>query len=404
MKIKKYFKLFTIICILIVFSLSIWGGIKLGRFIKIKTAKIEVILNDNLTIEFNDKRKVSDYIKSINGQIVDDYYIDSSKVGVQNIKFNFINDDGIRVSYDYKIEVIDTVEPVIWLGNTYRLKKGNQLSIDSILCGDNYDSNPHCYIEGLYDSSKVGDYSLVFKAIDQSGNVAIQPFTLKVYEPMSDNKQTKTNPQPRTMFADVITNYKTANTKIGIDVSKWQGDIDFPRLKKAGVEFIIIRVGGTRGTNGEYFLDSKFKQNIEGAKAYNIPVGLYFYSYANSREHAIRDALWVYDNIKDYDIELPIAFDWEEWSSFNKYNLSFFELTSIGEAFLEKLEEYGYKGMLYSSKSYLEYIWFPTKYDIWLAHYTNKTNYQGRYKIWQMCDNGLVDGINGNVDIDIMYN
>ncbi len=60
--------------------------------------------------------------------------------------------------------------------------------------------------------------------------------------------------------------------------------------------------------------------------------------------------------------------------------------------------------MLYSSKYYLEHIWFPTKYDIWLAHYTNKTNYQGSYKIWQMCDNGLVDGINGNVDIDIMYN
>ncbi len=393
----------TFIGMMVVFIICIIMGNKLYQYIKIKTAKIEVILCEDLTLKFNDKRKVSDYIKSINGTITDDYVIDSSKVGLQNVQFSFVNDDGIKVNYTYKVEVVDTVEPVIWLGNTYKLKKGNKLSIDSILCGDNYDSAPHCYIEGLYDSSKVGNYSLVFKAVDSSGNVATQPFTLKVYEPTNSVKK-KEVVKPRTKFSNVLTQYKNDRTKIGIDVSKWQGDIDFDRLKKAGVEFIIIRIGGTRGTNGEYFLDSKFKRNIEGAKAYNIPVGLYFYSYANSREHAIRDAEWVLEQIKDYDIELPIAFDWEEWSSFNTYSLSFFELTSIGEAFLEKLEEHGYQGMLYSSKSYLEHIWFPTKYDIWLAHYTNKTNYQGSYKIWQMCDNGLVDGINGNVDIDIMYN
>lgn len=391
-----------VIGITIMTILGVFCGTKLYQYIKIKTAKIEVVLNEDLTLEFNDKKKVSDYIQSINGEIVDDYVIDSSKVGIQNIKFNFINDDGIKVSYTYKINVVDTIEPVIWLGNSYKLKKGTRLSIDSILCGDNYDSNPHCYIEGLYDSSKVGNYSLVFKAVDSSGNVATQPFTLNVYEPSNSKKNNSTS-KPRTKFSDVIVNYKKNNTKIGIDVSKWQGDIDFSKLKKAGVEFVIIRVGGTRGTNGEYFLDPKFKQNIDGAKANNIPVGLYFYSYANSKEHAIRDAQWVLDVIKGYDIELPIAFDWEEWSSFNEYSLSFFELTSIGEAFLGKLEEYGYQGMLYSSKSYLEYIWFPTKYDIWLAHYTDKTNYKGPYKIWQMCDNGLVDGINGNVDIDIMY-
>lgn len=399
---KNKSKRLTIIGILIVIIVSFFSITKLYEYIKLKTAKIEVVLSENLTLEFNDKKKVSDYIQSINGQIIDDYTIDSSRVGFQNIKFNFVNDDGIKVSYTYKIKVVDTVEPVIWLGNTYSLKKGSSLSIDSILCGDNYDSNPHCYIEGLYDSSKVGNYSLIFKAVDSSGNVATQPFTLKVYE-STNSGEVKSAPKPRTKFSDVISNYKTDNTRIGIDVSKWQGDIDFNKLKKAGVEFIIIRVGGTKGPNGEYFLDSKFKQNIEGAKANDIPVGLYFYSYANSREHAIRDAEWVLDNIKDYDIELPIAFDWEEWSSFNAYSLSFFELTNIGETFLEKLEEHGYKGMLYSSKAYLEYIWFPVKYDIWLAHYTDKTNYQGTYKIWQMCDNGLVDGINGNVDIDIMY-
>ena len=70
---------------------------------------------------------------------------------------------------------------------------------------------------------------------------------------------------------------------------------------------------------------------------------------------------------------------------------------------METIENAGYKSMLYSSKSYLEYIWLPTKYDIWLAHFTDKTNYKGKYKFWQLCDNGYVDGIIGGVDVDIMY-
>ena len=75
----------------------------------------------------------------------------------------------------------------------------------------------------------------------------------------------------------------------------------------------------------------------------------------------------------------------------------------MAESFLETIEDAGYEGMLYSSKSYLENIWLPTKYDIWLAHYTIQTNYQGKYKLWQLCENGKIDGIDGAVDINVMY-
>ena len=68
------------------------------------------------------------------------------------------------------------------------------------------------------------------------------------------------------------------------------------------------------------------------------------------------------------------------------------------------MEKAGYEGMLYSSKYYLENVWFDHKYPVWLAHYTNKTNYQGEYKVWQMCNNGRIPGISGDVDINIMYN
>ena len=95
--------------------------------------------------------------------------------------------------------------------------------------------------------------------------------------------------------------------------------------------------------------------------------------------------------------------DWEDFNDFNSYNLSFFGLTTMAEDFLKTVEKAGYKGMIYGSKNYLEKIWLPTKYDIWLAHYTEKTNYNGNYKFWQMCDDGKVSGISTPVDIDIMY-
>ncbi len=390
-----------IIIITLLLVISIVGGINLYKFIRIKTAKIEIDLKENLNIDFNDKVRVSDYIESINGKIVNDYLIDTSELGKKVVEFVFINEQGIKLKYKFNVNIVDTKEPVIWLNTSYRVKKGNTFKASDILCGDDYDPEPNCYIEGDYNTDIVGEYPLVYKAIDSSGNMNEEKFILKVYEPqprVGNNSKVE-----YTKFSDVIKEYKTSNIKIGIDVSAWQGDIDFEKLKKAGVEFVIIRVGGTKGTNGEYFLDKKFIQNISSANKYNIPVGLYFYSYANSRESAIRDAEWVREQIKNYKVDLPIAFDWEEWSSFNEYNLSFFELSKISEVFLETLGKYGYKGMLYSSKSYLEYIWFPTDYDIWLAHYTEDTDYQGKYRFWQLCDTGRVDGIKGNVDIDIMY-
>ena len=316
---KKIFKIFIILIILSGLS---FGGYKLYWYYKIKYAKVEVELNENLTIEFNNKVKASSFIKSINGTITNDHEIDASKVGKQTIEVKFKNDDGIPVKYKYEVEVVDTVEPVIWLGSSYSVKKGDKFNYSKILCGDNYDSKPKCYVEGKYDTNKVGSYPLTFIAEDSSGNVATQEFILNVYEPApkndeSSNKETTEDAREYTPFDKIYKKYKTNTNKIGIDISKWQGDIDFEALKNDGVEFIIIRIGYTKGTNAEYVMDPKFKDNIEGAKKYNIPVGLYFYSYANSREHAIKDAEWVVEQIKDYDIELPIAFDWEEWKDLN---------------------------------------------------------------------------------------
>ncbi len=400
MKNKNIIKYLLFIGIILVFVILIFFIV---NYIRVKNAKIEVNLIDDLTLEFNDSKKVSDFIKDINGKIINNYEIDSKTLGEKKIKFYFINDDKIKVSYTYTVNVVDTVAPVVFISSSYNLAVGNKDTIvDNVLCGDNYDSNPKCEVIGDYDTNTTGSYPLVFKATDKSGNVTEKNFNLRVYEPVkSVNKASKTE----TQFTDVISNYKSENTKIGIDVSGWQKDIDFEQLKNAGVEFVIIKVGGTLGTNLDFYVDSKFTQNIENAIKYGIDIGIYFHSYASSSKETINEAKWVMEQLKPYKdkITLPIAFDWEDWSDYNSYNLSFFGLTSMAEDFIKEVEKNGYTGMLYSSKTYLENIWLPTKYDIWLAHYTEHTSYTGKYKFWQICDDGVIDGISTPVDIDIMY-
>lgn len=395
-------KIIIIICVILgVIILSI-GGYFLYKYIEVKNAVVVVELKDNLDADFADTLRVSSFIKKINGKLVDDYYLDTDSLGKKKVNFQFINDDGIKIKYSYEINVVDKEAPLIWLGKSYNVVKGSVDNLlDKIMCGDNYDTNPVCVIEGEYDLDTVGSYNLVFKATDSSNNISEKKFTLNVNEP-SNNKENKGNKEV-TEFSEIIKNYKNDNTEIGIDVSKWQGDIDFKKLKDAGVEFVIIRVGSSTGINGENFVDSKFIQNIENANSVGIPVGVYFYSYANSVDRAVNDAKWIIENIKDYKVDLPIAFDWENWGSFNKYELSFFGLTNMAKKFMDTVKSSGYDAMLYSSKTYLENIWMSVDYPVWLAHYTKNTNYTGDYTYWQLCSNGRVDGINGDVDIDIRY-
>ena len=370
----------------------------------IKNAKIEVTLKDNLVASFYSKVKVSDYIESINGTIVDDYFIDTEKIGDNKIEFEFVNDENIKVPFSYNLQVKDDTPPQIWMGNDYYINEGDGGDIASrITCVDNYDDDPKCEIIGTYNPYEADDYSLTYRATDNSGNVNNHPFTLHVIIPSSGSGGKSSYSNKKTPFEDVQDWYKNENTMIGIDVSEWQYDIDYEALKNAGVEFAIIRVGGTKGIDGNYFLDAKFERNINGFKEVGIPVGIYFYSYAKTKEAAIKDANWVIEQLQNYKIDLPVAYDWENWSFYNEFHQSFYTLSTNAKAFLDTLKDAGYEGLLYGSKNYLEKAWFDIGYPEWLAHYNETTNYAGNYTYWQICSNGKVDGIKGNVDIDIMF-
>ena len=393
--------LLTILVIGFLAYLGITKYLEYREEMRIKNAIIKVELIDPLEVEFNTDIKLSDLITSINGDLIDDFKINTKVVGKREIKFKYINEENIKVPYSFYVNVVDSVPPVIWLNDTYTVNVGYSKRLeDVIMCGDNYDNNPKCEIVGEYDINKVGKYPLTFEAIDNSGNKTVKNFILNVKMPTkSTPSKTVTIP-----FKSLYNEYKNDNTMIGIDVSKWQGDIDFEKVKEEGVEFVFIKIGGQNGIGKDYYLDPKFQRNIEGFKKVGIPIGLYFYSYANSESAATRDALWVIEQIKDINIDLPIAFDWENWSSFNKFHVSFNTLTNTAEKFMSTLKKHGYDSMLYSSKNYLEQIWLKTDYPVWLAHYTPKTNYQGSYKCWQRTSSAKISGITVNtVDFNICY-
>ncbi len=399
-------KILTIICVLIIVMIISAVGLIIWMYREEQENKRidaeAVTLKENLTIEFGKKAKVSDFIENLNGTLLDDYEIDTEKLGNIPVSFEFINIKNKKRTATFDINTIDVTAPQIFSGSSYTVQKGYSKNLtDVLLSGDDIDDNPIRKIVGEYDFNTSGSYNLTYIVTDSSGNETKRDFTLNVIEPQQS--PTATIPKEPVYLDDVLSNYKTEKTKIGIDVSKWQGEIDWQKVKNAGIEFAIIRMGYQTDYDGEYVIDPYFIANIEGAKAENLPVGIYFYSYAKNIQQAKEQAEWVKENLKNYEIDLPIAFDWESWNSFNTAGMSFYTINKSANIFLDTLTNSGYKGMLYGSKSYLEKIWYPTHHDTWLAHYTSQTNYQGEYILWQMCDTGRIDGINGNVDIDIMY-
>ena len=249
----------------------------------------------------------------------------------------------------------------------------------------------------------MGSYPLSISAVDNSSNTTTKQFTLNVIEEVKNINNNSNLVESFVDYQDIYKKYKNDDTLVGVDISKWQGEVDFQKLKESGVEFVILKIAGQQKLGGEIVMDPMFKDNIENAQAEGLKIGLYFYSYARNQKEARKQADYIIKNIKNYNIELPIAFDWENWELYNSFNLSFNSLNNVAKEFISRLEDKGYKTSLYSSQYYLENIWFAEDYDnIWVANYGNLT-YQGKYSMWQLCSNGRVDGIDAYVDINVMY-
>lgn len=293
----------------------------------------------------------------------------------------------------------DVISPIIVLNDVYAVKTGyNKNLVDVIMSADDIDRNPKREIIGEYDLNTEGEYNLIYKIEDSSGNVTKKDFKLKV-------KDDYAYKEDDIKYSEAIAKYKTENTKIGIDVSKWQSDINWEKVRGEGVEFAIIRMAYQKGFDGDILIDPYFEQNLEGCLQNNIPVAVYFSSYAKSEEESKSQAIWVKEYLENKKYtNLSVAFDWENWSSFNTLGLNLQDINNIANSFMDEIEKSNYKSILYGSKTYLEAVWEnKNNYPVWLANYVEQTEYQGDYTIWQFCQTGIIDGISGKVDINVMY-
>lgn len=211
--------------------------------------------------------------------------------------------------------------------------------------------------------------------------------------------------------SDGYTYYKSNayRYETGVDVSVYQGEIDWYQVKDAGIDYAIIRAGG-RGwsTEGSIYADKNFQKNIEGALKAGLKVGVYFFSQAISVEEAIEEARFTLDQIKGYDVTYPVVFDWEIVSNkeARTSKLDAATLSAAANAFCREVEKAGHHPMIYfnSPCGYLRYdLSKIVQYDFWYAQYYSVPTFYYGFDMWQYTSSGQVPGIPGKVDLNLYW-
>lgn len=195
---------------------------------------------------------------------------------------------------------------------------------------------------------------------------------------------------------------------IGIDLSEHQGTVDWTAVKESGVDFAIIRVGYRGYTRGRLYDDLEFENNIKGATAAGIKVGVYFFSQAVTTTEAEEEAGYVLEKISGYKVDYPVVFDWEpvDDTTARTNAVTGDVVSDCAVAFCKKVSKAGFNSAVYLNKtqSYefydLEKI---SNYDIWYAEYQEKPSMYYNFDIWQYTANGTIKGVNSAVDVNISF-
>ena len=194
----------------------------------------------------------------------------------------------------------------------------------------------------------------------------------------------------------------------GIDVSKHQGEIDWAKVAADGVKFAFIRVGNRGYGSGAIVEDAQFEANIKGAISNGIQVGVYFFSQAINEQEAMEEAKFVLDKIAPYKVQCPIVIDVEKVadSEARMNKISSEQRTANTLVFLQAVEDAGYETMLYHNMEMgllmLDLAQFE-EYNKWFAYYNKEIYYPYAFDVWQYSDKGRVNGINGDVDLNISF-
>ncbi len=357
------------------------------------------VLSVREKIEVYEQLTVSDLFTDTNVQLTNgDEPLDTSKTGNLTTAIAYTYEDE-QYEHSLQYTVSDTTPPLMlnggWgseveLGDTFDLT-------EHIGFADNYDPKPMLTYTGQVDTSVCGSYPLRATVTDSSGNVTSWELSIKVVE----EAKTYQTSSPALTFDTLMQDYAGENVQFGIDVSKWQQNIDFEAVKNAGCDFVMMRMGYFYD---EIAMDQYYLQNMERAKAAGLDVGVYIYTTANTEEEARMNARWIVEHLNGQELDFPVVFDWESFSHFQQYEMSIHDLNMLFLAFADELEQSGYSAMLYSSRNFLQNFWYEQKeYPVWLAHYTRETDYEGEYVMWQMSSKGRIHGITGDVDLNILY-
>lgn len=200
---------------------------------------------------------------------------------------------------------------------------------------------------------------------------------------------------------------KSDKSSFGIDVSAYQGDIDWAKVKASGVDFVIIRAGYRGSKTGVLVEDSYFKKNLQGAREAGIQVGVYFFTQAINEVEAVEEASMIVSLLENSKIDYPIFIDTEGAGGNGRADLLDAETrTAVCKAFCKTIDNAGYHGGVYASRSWYYRNLNASELEdfvIWDAEYVGSPQYTGKFDLWQYTSSGLIDGINTRVDLDVSY-
>ena len=196
-------------------------------------------------------------------------------------------------------------------------------------------------------------------------------------------------------------------SRLGVDVSSHQGVIDWQAVADSGVEFAMIRIGFRGYLEGEINTDKMARENIAGAKAAGLDVGVYFFSQALTREEAAREAAWCVTFLENTELEMPLVFDWEHVESAEARTAGFEDgplLTACAQSFCDVVTAAGYEPMVYFNVYQAKDLYDLTAlqdYGFWIAQYVDGLDFPHAVDLWQYTESGEVEGIRGRVDLDL---
>ncbi len=309
----------------------------------------------------------------------------------------------VRTEVSNSSELIDTDAPIFLIfQKSVTIKVGSSFDVKEYMgYADDVDRDVDVSLSGSVDTSTVGTYPITVTLTDDAGHSTSSSMEVTVSESVSDGSGGGES-KPTESFSDFITNYKEDNTSLGIDVSRWQGTVDYNKVKAAGCDFVIIRIGGL--DDGELYTDKCYRDNIKNAKAAGLKVGIYWHAEEGSVQEVEKSLDYMLDLLDGEELDFPIAYDWEDFMHFQNYGMNIRDINDCFNTFCKGVEAEGYSACLYSSINFLEHVWTNEgPHPVWMANYASKTSYTGDYYMWQHSNTGSIDGISGAVDFNILY-